>query len=105
VPYDTHVDDLALEDIRCFLEYLADYDTELSVRYEAALEHLIDRDISEFPLRYPWFWLSGPPFRGCLFQVSRRTKFWIIYSADDTLNRVDILRFWNASRDPSKLRL
>jgi plasmid stabilization system protein ParE len=105
VPYDIFADDLALEDIRGFLDYLADYDTVMSARCEAALEQLNDRDISEVPLRYPWFWLSGPPFRGCVFQVSRRTKFWIIYSVDYILHRVDILRFWNASRDPSELKL
>jgi plasmid stabilization system protein ParE len=105
VPYDVQFDPVALDEILNFLAYLADFDPDVSARYDIKLEQLIDNDLSESPLRYSWFWKSGPPYRGRLFHVSRRTKFWIIYTVDDAQRRVDVLRFWNASRDPSELKL
>jgi ParE toxin of type II toxin-antitoxin system, parDE len=105
VPYEIQLDPVALEEIRDFLGYLADFDPDVSARYETPLEQLIDSDLSESPHRFSWFWKSGPPYRGRLFHVSRRTKFWIIYTIDEERHRVDILHFWNASRDPSKLKL
>jgi plasmid stabilization system protein ParE len=105
VPYDVQFDPVALDEIAEFLAYLADFDPDVSARCEILLEQLIESDLAETPLLYSWFWKSGPPYRGRLFHVSRRTKFWIIYKVDKPDRRVDILRFWNASRDPSKLRL
>jgi plasmid stabilization system protein ParE len=105
VRYDLRFDPVALNDVREFLSYLAEYDPEISARYEIQLETIFEVDLSEHPLRFSWFWLSGPPYRGRLFQVSRRTKFWIIYTVDEMRSRVDVLRFWNASRDPTNLRL
>jgi plasmid stabilization system protein ParE len=105
VPYDIRFDPVALDEIRAFLAYLSNYDPDVSVRYETLLEQLIESDLSEFPLRYSWFWKSGPPYRGYLFRISRRTQFWVIYKIDEAHNRVDVLRFWNASRDPTELKL
>jgi hypothetical protein len=105
VPYDVQFDLVALDEIWDFLAFLADFDPDVSTRYETLLEQLIDSDLSEAPLRHSWFWKSGPPYRDRLFHVSRRTKFWIIYKVDESQRRVDVLRFWNATRDPSKLKL
>jgi plasmid stabilization system protein ParE len=105
VPCDVQFDPVALDEIEDFLTYLSDFDPDVSARYETLLDQLIDLDLSTSPMRYSWFWKFGPPYRGRLFHVSRRTKFWIIYTVDEAHRRVDILRFWNASRDPSKLKL
>jgi plasmid stabilization system protein ParE len=105
VPYDVQFDPVALDEVMEFLAYLAEFDPDISARYEALLEQVIDSDLSQAPLRHAWFWKSGPPYRGRLFRVSRRTAFWVIYKVDEACRRVDVLRFWNASRDPSKLQL
>lgn len=105
VPYDVRFDRVALEEINDFLTYLSDYDADVSKWYENSIKQIIDRDLREHPDRYPWFWKSGPPFRARLFTVSRRTKYWIIYEVNEQNRFITVLRFWNASRDPSKLKL
>jgi len=39
--------------------------------------------------------------------LSRRpqNQYWIVYSVDDASRTVNILRFWNASRDPDQFQL
>ena len=44
-------------------------------------------------------------YRAYLFRVGRRTQYWIIYTVDENAQMVDVLHFWNASRDPESLEL
>jgi len=37
--------------------------------------------------------------------VGRRTQYWIVYTVGEDSRTVDILQFWNASRDPEPLDL
>ena len=61
--------------------------------------------LSERPLGRAWFKITGSPFRARLFQVGKRTAYWIVYLADEEARTVEVLRFWNASRDPKTFRL
>jgi mRNA-degrading endonuclease RelE of RelBE toxin-antitoxin system len=42
------------------------------------------------------------PYRAYLYRVGRRTQYWIVYTVDEQTRTVDILHFWNASRDPER---
>jgi hypothetical protein len=55
VPYDVQFDPVALHEIAEFLAYLADFDPDVSARYDIFLEQLIESDLSETPLRYSLF--------------------------------------------------
>lgn len=35
-------------------------------------------------------------------RVGRRTQYWVVYTVDEQARTVDILQFWNASRDPER---
>jgi hypothetical protein len=54
-------------------------------------------------LTWSYFAFTGAPYRAYLFRVGRRTQYWIIYTVDEDARTVDILYFWNASRDPETL--
>lgn len=105
VRFSIRFDRVAIEDIQDFLAYLDDFSPDVSSSFADSLKQVIDRDLGGNPLRYSWFWQSGPPFRARLFRVSRRTAYWIIYEVDEPNHRVTILRFWNASRDPAAFEL
>jgi mRNA-degrading endonuclease RelE of RelBE toxin-antitoxin system len=59
--------------------------------------------LAEAPLTWGYLPLNVAPYRGYLFRLGRRTQFWIIYKVDEDAQIVDILRFWNANRDPDRL--
>jgi hypothetical protein len=45
------------------------------------------------------------PHRAYLLRVGRRIQYWIVYTVDEDARIVDVLLFWNASRDPQRLDL
>lgn len=49
--------------------------------------------------------LTGAPYRAYLFRVGRRTHYWIIYTVDEDSRLVNVLAFWNASRDSETIDL
>jgi hypothetical protein len=51
------------------------------------------------------FFVTGAPYRAFLFKVGRRSSYWFIYTVNDGAQTVDILRFWNSSRDPVALEV
>jgi hypothetical protein len=69
------------------------------------LDRILSLQLGETPLTWSYFAFTGAPYRAYLFRVGRRTQYWIIYSVDDDTRTVDVLRFWNASRDPDALVL
>jgi mRNA-degrading endonuclease RelE of RelBE toxin-antitoxin system len=87
------------------LEYLSRYDENISEQYELSLSRIGEFELATISHSYFWFWLTGPPYRGRLFTVSRHTAFWLVYTVDDEKRVLAVRRFWNASRDPSKLKL
>jgi len=54
---------------------------------------------------WSYFPLTGAPYRAYLFRVGRRTQYWIVNTVDEGTRTVDVLNFWNASRDPESLEL
>jgi hypothetical protein len=62
-------------------------------------------DLCESPLTWSYFTLTGEPYRAFLFRVGRRTQHWVIYTVDEDAQIVDLLHFWNTSRDPESLEL
>jgi mRNA-degrading endonuclease RelE of RelBE toxin-antitoxin system len=88
-----------------WLEHLSRYHDRISEKYESALSRIIEFELSTMPNAYSWFWLTGRPYRGRLFTVSRRTAFWLVYTVDDDKHVVAVRRFWNASRDPTTFQL
>jgi hypothetical protein len=60
-------------------------------------------NIAESPLTWGYFVFSGAPYRAYLFRIGRRTQYWIVYTVDEEERTVDIVRLWNATRDPDTL--
>jgi hypothetical protein len=55
--------------------------------------------IANNPNTFGWFHEAGEPYRAKLFRIGR-TFYWIIYVVDDERQRVEIIRLWNAAREP-----
>ena len=83
-----------------FASYLSDYSEDLAVEQFERLDRILRIDLGEAPFTWGYFALTGAPYRAYLFRVGRRTHYWIIYTVDEEQGFVDILRFWNASKDP-----
>lgn len=60
--------------------------------------------LTQSPATWSYFYLTGAPYRAYLFRVGRRTQFWIVYTIDEETKTVNVLRFWNASKDPENFR-
>ena len=52
-----------------------------------------------------FFFVTGAPYRAYLFEIGARTKFWIVYRIDEDARVVNVLRVWNATRDPNAFRV
>jgi len=61
------------------------------------------QSISQNHRSWSYFVFTGAPYRAYLFRVGRRTQYWVIYTVDEDTRTVDVLHFWNASRDPESL--
>lgn len=96
------IDRVAQAEIDQFAGYAAKYDDAWASEQFARLNHVFSVELAEAPLRRSFFMLTGAPHRAYLFQVGRRTHYWIIYTVDEQAQIVDVLRFWNTSRDPAE---
>jgi mRNA-degrading endonuclease RelE of RelBE toxin-antitoxin system len=85
--------------------YLRDYSEQFAIEQIDRLNTVLSRNLAESPLTWSYFIFTGAPYRAYLFRVGRRTQYWIIYTVDEDRRTVDILHFWNASRDPDNLDL
>ena len=99
------IDPVALGHMDEFAEYLRNYSEDFAVEQIERLDRIISVDIRESPLTWSYFVFTGAPYRAYLFRVGRRTQYWIIYTVDEDARTIDILHFWNASRDPEALQL
>lgn len=99
------IDVVALRQIDQFVEYLRDYSEEFAIEQIGRLDEIFRISLAEAPLTWSYFPLTGAPYRGYLFRVGRRTQYWIIYAVDEQARVVDVLQFWNAARDPTRLDL
>ena len=62
-------------------------------------------EIAESPKTWSYFYITGAPYRAYLFRAGRRTNFWIIHTIDDDTKTINVLRFWNATREPAAFEI
>jgi mRNA-degrading endonuclease RelE of RelBE toxin-antitoxin system len=103
--YRLRIDPVALRHIDEFAAYLRAYSEDFAVEQIDRLNRILASHLAESPLMWNYFALTGAPYRGYLFRVGRRTQYWIIYTVDEDARIVDILHFWNSSRDPEVIDL
>src|SRR5438105_4498744 len=99
------IDPVAQRDMDGFAAYLRKYSEDFAIEQIERLDQIIATNLGEAPLTWGYFAFTGAPYRAYLFRVGRRTQYWIIYTVDEESRTVDILHFWNASRDPESLDL
>ena len=99
------IDPVALREIDQFAAYLRDYSEDFAIEQIERLDRIFQFNLGESPLTWNYFPLTGAPYRAYLFRVGRRTQFWIIYTVNEDTRTVDILSFWNATRDPEAIDL
>jgi mRNA-degrading endonuclease RelE of RelBE toxin-antitoxin system len=103
VTYKVVIDALADREIDDFGRYAADYSEDWAREQFARLNRVFAVDLAEAPNTWAHFYVTGAPYRGYLFRVGRRTGFWIIYTVDEDAKTVNVLRFWNASKELTSL--
>ena len=103
--YRLRIDTVALRQIEGFAAYLRDYSEDFAIEQIDRLDRILRFNLREAPLTWGYFPITGAPYRAYLFRVGRRTHYWVIYTIDEPAQTVDILQFWNASRDPESLEL
>jgi hypothetical protein len=103
MPFRVRIDPVAQRHIDEFAVYLANYSEEFAIEQIDRLDRIISVHLRESPLTWAYFAFTGAPYRAYLFRVGRRTQYWIIYTVDEENRTVDILHFWNATRDPDAL--
>jgi hypothetical protein len=99
------IDPLAQRHIDQFAIYLRDYSEDFALEQIERLDRILNIDLGHSPFSWAYFPLTGAPYRGYLFRVGRRTHYWIIYTADEDNQCVDVLSFWNSTRDPGSIDL
>src|SRR5262245_27231397 len=92
-----HVDELSA--------YLREYSEPFAVQQMDRLNRILDVSIRSSPLTWSYFAFPGQPYRAYLFRVGRRTQYWIICTVDEGSRTIDVVHFWNATRDPDVLEL
>ena len=103
--YRVRIVPVAMRQMEDFAAYLSEYDEDFAVEQFERLDGVLAMQLGESPLTWAYFPLTGFPYRAYLFRVGRRTQYWIIYTVDELTRTVDVLQFWNASRDPRTLEL
>ena len=98
-------DTIADAEIDNFGRYAADYSEEFAREQFVRLERIFSVNLAESPNTWNYFYVTGAPYRAYLFRVGRRTSYWIIYTIDDDAKIVNVLRFWNASREPASFEI
>jgi hypothetical protein len=92
-------------DIEEFARYAADYSDDFAREQFTRLNHIFSVDLAESPNTWNYFYIHGAPYRAYLFRVGRRTSYWIVYTVDDDAKTVNVVRFWNASKEPVPFEL
>jgi plasmid stabilization system protein ParE len=64
----------ARRDIANIAQWYAPRNPVLAAKLANDLRVIADRDIGRNPERYAYFWLTGGPYRGRLYTVSRRSS-------------------------------
>jgi plasmid stabilization system protein ParE len=96
---------LAQRQIDEFAAYLGAYSEDFATEQIDRLNRILAVNLGGSPLTWSYFIFAGAPYRAYLFRVGRRTQYWIVYTVDEDTQTVDIVHFWNTSRDPDTLDL
>ncbi len=102
--YKVVTDVFADREIDDFGRYAADYSEDWAREQFARLNRVFTVDLAEARNTWAHFYVTGAPYRGYLFRVGRRTSFCIVYAVDDA-KIVNVLRFWNAGKEPTSLEV
>jgi plasmid stabilization system protein ParE len=99
------IDPVAQRHIDEFAVYLCQYSEEFAIEQIDRLNRIISSNLGQSPLTWAHFCLHGRTLSR--LSVSRRAPHAILdfYTVDEEIRTVDILHFWNASRDPDALDL
>jgi mRNA-degrading endonuclease RelE of RelBE toxin-antitoxin system len=103
--YRVLISPVALRQIDEFAIRQRTYSEDFAIEQFDRLNWIFAVQLSESPLTWSYFALTGAPYRAYLFRVGRRTQYWIIYTVDEESRTVNIVQFWNAMRDPDALDL
>jgi plasmid stabilization system protein ParE len=105
MPFRVDITDSAQRDIDDLARYCRGYASALWEEQEARLASVFDRWLSNSPYTWGFFFITGAPYRAYLFEVGARTKYWIVYTIEEQAEVVNVLRVWNASRDPDQFQV
>lgn len=105
MPYRVRISAVAQRQMDQLATYLAAYSEDVAIEHLERLDRILRIDLGEAPFTWSYFALTGAPYRAYLFRVGRRTQYWIIYTVDEDAGIVDVLLFWDASRDPQSVEL
>jgi len=94
----------ANRDLTLFSQFARSYGQDWAARQLLGINRVFSIDLPRAPHQWSYFYLTGAPYRPYLFRAGRKIQYWIVYSVDDAAQTVNILRFWNASRDPDRFR-
>jgi plasmid stabilization system protein ParE len=86
-------------------EYLSHYSVASADKALAEIGRALRVDIAPKPAHLRLVLSDWLAYRARLFRIFRRTQFWIIYEFRDDIRRIDVLRIWNASRNPAAFEL
>jgi uncharacterized membrane protein len=103
--YSVFLTDRFRRDLDEFLAYANDYHEDWMREQLQRLRRVIDVKIAGSPHTSAAFFVTGSPYRAYLFTVGRRTSFWVVYAVDEAASQINLLRFWNASRDTKSFRV
>ena len=98
-------DVVADSEIEEFGRYAADYSEDFAREQFTSLNRIFTVELAESPNTWNYFYVTGAPYRAYLFRVGRRTSYWIVYTVDDDAKIVNVVRFWNASKEPASFEL
>ena len=90
----------AKTDLADFAAYAAEYSDDFARDTFERLNHVLSVVIADAPHMWSYFFVNGAPYRAYLFRVARRTQSWIVDNVDEVTRTVNVLRIWNASREP-----
>jgi plasmid stabilization system protein ParE len=96
--YKVRISERATAEFRGIRRYLSEYDKKIALKYATRLGQSIEA-IGKNPTVWPYFFLTGHPFRSKLFMIGG-ASYGIIYEIHQTEEAVNILRIWHSAQDP-----
>jgi len=105
MPFRVDITEQAQRDIDDVARYCRNYTAAFWDEQAARLARVFETWLASTPHTWSFFFVTGAPYRAYLFEVGARTKYWIVYTVDETTHVVNVLRVWNSAQDPDKFQL